>query len=1199
MARRHHVLTSVTAGWVWNGVLRSMLSLVAVVLAMGSVVLAQTSGSATLRGLVRDSSGAVVAKSTVTMTSESNKVQRETVTNDDGLYQFSAVVPGKYTVKCEKDGFKTVEQHDVTITTSDTRGVDFSLEAGIKGEIVTVEAGGDVIQKETGAKENTINAKQIENLSIISRSALELLRILPGVTAPFSDEPGQQSITFGGGANANNQYHVNGLRGEYNNVSIDGSRVMDIGSNNGTIITANVDMIQEVKVQSSNYAAEHGSSGVQITATTKGGGNDFHGSLYYYMRDTHLNANDRSNTILNVPRAGETYKYPGGNIGGPVLLPWTKFNRSRDKLFFFYGLEIQRQVVDGGTRFATVPTAEQRQGLFRGGNADGSDLDVRNRIDPIGQKLINLYPLPNHVDPVNPKINYASGAVLPRNRNQQNLRTDYNISNATKLYVRLAREYEADSNARGIWWGPSDVALPSAVVGTNTGKSGVANLTSIINPTMTNEIVFSLSKLGLNYGYEDPSKVSLAALGLQDLKGPYGKQSDFVPLGFIAWGSQGIVGNLWAQAGLPLFAHNSSLSFTDNLTKVSGVHTFKFGGLVERANKIQNLQHDTQMRAEITEWTPNATIQPFANLLIGRPASIEQGTTVPTGNFRLWNYEFYAQDGWKVRPNLTFEYGLRVDYYPTNYETEGLGVLFDPNTYVKGQGIFVNGDPQHPNGFLLASRGEIPKGVTKNPRPQFAPRLNFAWDISGKGDTVIRGGAGLFYNRVQGNYQYYSITQPPNSFPDTTFSAGAFTSLGGGTGLTWQTARLINPFQQIGSLNIQSANPDSINIPRIANMSLSIAHRLPGGNLFEVSYVGTQARHLPNSINSNFIPLGKLLSGRVGNADLSDPVQRIAVAGQASVLSQFRPFPAYGTVNLFEYNSTSSYHSLQATLSHQSGKRLQYFATYTFSKALGTTGVNETDGNGIDPIDTRHRNWGVLPFDRTHVFNVSYNYNVPDMARGGFRNWFSNALLNGWQMSGITTFASGVPIKLKFGGLLSSATYAAAYFGTDAFGAQGASSGAIAPILASNPQVNGGTTLGSKAFDINAIKIPGLGQTGDQVSPFYIRYPHRWNHDVSFFKNFQINERQKLQFRTGLFNIFNQAYARDTGAQDINTTLNVICGPGNTPVNGVPNGAGGTTDNICDPRKGLAFDPATIANFGRVNVKRGHRIVEFALKYSF
>jgi hypothetical protein len=1174
--------------------LRNLFSsiLFTMILISAGAAYGQSTQSATLRGTVKDQSGAVIANAKVTAISERTKGERSVQTNDEGGYVFNALTPDIYTLKVEFQGFKTSQQTGINLAASDTRGVDVSLEVGGGGDIVTITGAPEPIQKETGAKENTITAKQIDNLSIIGRSALELLRILPGVTAPGGDEAGQQSVSFGGGTNANAQYHVNGLRGEYNNVSIDGSRVIDIGSNNGTIITANVDMVQEVKIQSSNYAAEHGSSGVQISATTKGGGRDFHGTLYTYVRDAALNANDRSNTINGVARPEESYRYPGGNIGGPVIIPGTDFNKNRDKLFFFYGLEIQRQQVDPGSRFDVVPTAAMRQGIFPG-------LDVRNRIDPVGQVLINLYPLPNFVDPAGGRNNYVATGLQPINRNQQNLRVDYSISQDTKLFVRWAREAESNDFSRGLWWNPSAFELPSHVKGTNLGRSIVTNLTSVINPTMTNEFVFSFSKLLLDNDYADPSKVSLEALGIPNFAGPFGQNSKYAPISLITSWSGQTSGDFWEPGGLPLFAHNSSLSFNDTLSKISGAHTLKFGALLERGNKTQNFNNDPEGRFIYAPWGNQSTGNVYADILVGRPAQVIQSSRPPTGNFRFWNYEFFAQDGWKVRPNFTLEYGLRVAYYPTNKEVDGLGVRFDKSAYDPTQGVLKNGDPNRPNGILQAKLGEIPKGVTEDPKPVFAPRLNFAWDINGKGDTVIRGGAGLFYNRVQGNYQYYSLNQPPNTYA-ATFDAGGFTSLGGGKGLTYSTLPLINPFTQLGTIAITSADVNSISIPRIANMSLSVARRLPWSNVLEVSYVSTQGRHLPVNIETNYLPLGTLLSGRVGNANLANPVERVAVAGQANVIAQFRPFPAYSSIRFNQYTGTSTYHSLQATLSHQTSSRLQYFLTYTFSKALGTSQTNETDGNGTDPVDTRNRNWGVLPYDRTHVFNMTYNYLAPDIARGGFKNWFTNSVFNGWQMSGITTFSSGVPIKLKFSGDIAGGGIAAAWVGTDSFGQAGNSTGAIAPILANNPQLNGGTSLGTKFLDLNAVSIPGFGLSGPYVSPFYIRSPHRVNHDISLFKNFVISERQKIQFRAGFFNIFNQAFPRyiqgDFSNSDVNVQLNTVC---NRRVNGVPNGAGGTADNVCDPSGGFSFDQNTINNFGKVTNKHGHRIIEFALKYYF
>jgi hypothetical protein len=1210
---------------------------------------AQTTGSATLRGTVKDPQGAVIRGAAVTLINERTKGERKATTNDEGGYVFPALIPGNYTIKVEAQGFKTVETPGVAVETSSTRGFDVSMEIGQPAETVTVTSQTEnQLQTETGAQENTITAKQIDNLSIVSRSALELLRILPGVVAP--DDTALESIAFGGGANANSQYHVNGLRGEQNNVSIDGSRMIDIGSNNGTIITANPDMVQEVRVQTSNYAAEHGTSAVQISATTKGGSNEFHGSVYDYVRNYRFQANDRSNSINNVARPKSKYQYPGGNLGGPVILP--RFGEGgkpvwsgKNKFFFFVGYERYYQQVDEGSALSVVPTLKQRQGDFSelltgagsnlnqgrtvtvpvgctvggvtGNGGNNSDVAPNNNLapcaDPLGKALLNMFPLPNFSDPNN-RYNYVYSVLRPNNRNQFTSRFDYTVSEKTKLYVRFAREYEKQGFPRGLWWDSSNYELPGKLQSYNLGRSLVVNLTNVVNPSMTNEILFSASKLKLNYNYADPSKVSFAGLGLQKV-GYFPGNNPFVPVSVIdAWGS-GIGGNLFTAYGYPILAWNDSFALTDNLVKVHNTHTMKFGAFVEQANKRQQSNHDTDIT--VAQWgQQNATLNNYGDLFVGRPIEFTQGTDRPIDNFRYYNYEFYAQDSWKVRPNITLEYGVRAAYLPQNFERKGLGVLFDPSAYVRSQGIFINGDRTRPNGFKLASRGEIPKGVLSNVPVRWMPRLNFAWDIGGKGDLVLRAGAGIFYNRVQGNYDYYSSGQMPN-----TYSATVDTPWGSPTGLTFGDLRTIDPFSTISNVNVSSRDVNSNDIPRVANMSVTVEKRLPMNNILSVAYVGTQGRHLPQQRNINIVPLGTLSSGTIPLAspvciggtgssctggtlftsiNLSDPVQRAGLDG--SVVKRFRPFQAYGTVGVFQFTGTSTYHSLQATLSHQ-GKNLQYFATYTFGKALGTVAVNESDGAAwADPIDTRHRSWGILPFDRTHVFNLSYNYTLPRLARRGFDNAVTRGILNGWQMSGITTFQSGIPIRLRFSGDIASTGQALAWYGSDAFNGSGAgaSIGAITPIYLRNP-ARGGTALGAKVFDLSALQIPTFPNTGPSQPPFYIRTPSRSNFDVSFFKDFNISESKKLQFRSGFFNVFNQAYPTQIsttgglGSSDIYLTLNTVC---NQRMN-VPNGNSGNVSNPCDPTKGFHFTDETLKHFGEIRNKHGRRIVEFALKFYF
>jgi hypothetical protein len=1191
----------------------------------GSVVYGQATGNATLRGRVKDPQGAVVPDAAVVLTNEATKDERRSKTNDEGFYVFTSVPPGTYNLKVEGAGFKAYEQTGVTLSPSDTRGLDVALEVGQPSETITVQAVAEQLQKETGAKENTISAKQIDNLSLISRTTTELLRILPGVVAP--DQTELESVGFVSGANNSNRYNVNGMRGEQNLITIDGSRMMDIGANNGSIITANPDMVQEVKVQTSNYAAEHGTSAIQIAATTKGGGSSFHGSIYDYLRDSKFQANDRSNSINLVSKPASKYNYPGGNIGGPVILPWTKFNRSRDKLFFFAGFEYYYQRVDeGSSRPNFTPTAKMRAGDFSellpgqqllvpngctvngvgpGGAAPNNNLAPCRDTTGLGPALLNFFPLPNFSSPSAPGANYVYSVLRPNDRWQFISRFDYSISDTTKLYVRLAREHEEQGFPRGLWWDSSNYEIPGKLQSDNLGRSIVVNLTNIFGSTTTNEILFSASKLKLNYDFADKDKVSYSALGVEKV-GYFPGSNPYIPVSVLTWGNE-----LHTAYGYPILAWNDSFAITDNLSKVHNAHTMKFGAFIEQANKRQQSNHDTNI--VVNQWGQNFTGNNFGDLFVGRPLQFTQGTDRPIDNFRYYNYEFYAQDSWKVKSNFTLEYGLRLAFLPNNFERKGLGVLFSPGAYDQSQGIFINGDRSRPNGYLLASRGEIPKGVVDNPGVAWMPRLNFAWDVGGKGDLVVRAGAGLFYNRVQGNYDYYSSGQMPN-----TYSATVDTPWASPTGLTFADLKNFDPFSAIANVNVTSRDESSTDLPRVANMSFTIEKKLPWNNLFTVAYVGTQGRHLPQQRSINIIPLGALNSGTVGNANLSNPLHRVAL--DDSVLKQFRPFPAYNTVGFFQFTGTSSYHSLQATLSHQSGRNLQYFATYTFAKALGTVATNETDGAAwADPIDTRGRSWGVLPFDRTHVFNLSYNYNLPNGARGMLDNAVMRGVLNGWQMSGITTFQSGTPIRLRFSGDLANADQAQAWYGSDAFVSNGQSAGAITPLYLKDPRLSS-SSLGGRILDINSFAIPSFQQSGPSQPPFYIRTPNRSNFDISFFKNFNFSETKKFQFRTGFFNVFNQAYPTriDVGNptnSDIYLTLNTwslnkvkdpatgLIGPPREtnicPNDDVPNGAGGTKNGVCDPTKGFAFTNDTLNNFGKITNKHGRRIVEFAFKFYF
>ncbi len=1164
-------------------------------------VWAQGAGSATLRGAVNDPSGAAVSQAAVTLTNQKTRATRTAATDSQGHYVLAAVVPGPYRLRVEAAGFRPFEG-DLHLSPGDSLSLDARLEMGGKTEEVTVSAGRELIRTDTGAREGLITADQIQNLSIVGRSAMELLRILPGVT----NDPGTsyETVGFGSGANGFFATSVNGTRGTTISPVLDGSKIVDFGSTSSVMVNINPDMVDEVKVQTSNYAAEYGTSGVQITAVTKSGSSAFHGAVYDYWRNWRFAANDRSNNYADVRRPDSDYQYPGFNLSGPVLVPGTGFNKNRDKLFFFVGFEYQHQVIDPGTSLGVVPTLKQREGDFseflagsgqnlnqpaqvtipagfpgEGEFAPGNDL--RPYIDRYGRAVLNMYPSPNYADADN-RYNYAFNRPGSANRWQLVTRLDWNATEKTHAYIRLALEKERNEWARGIWGGWSTFELPSPVVGQDKSWSVSANVTSVLSPSLTNELIVSGSQLKLDNDWKDPAKMTLSAVGLEGYRGPFDNGLSEASLQM--WSGAQNLGGLGPTGGLPVFAHNDSLSLADSLTKVASAHSLKLGVFVERGQKQQNFDGNPQGFFTLgSTWIPGGTGSDYGDLLVGRPADMTQTTTVPHGDWRFWNLEGYVQDSWKARRNLTVEGGLRVAKLTNNEELNGLGLLFDPAAYDPTQGTFIGGDPQRPNGVLLAKRGEIPKGMTPSPGVAFMPRLNLAWDVRGNGDLVLRGGSGLFYNRPVGNYQYFVQAAPPNRLNTywTTFDVAG--------GLTLAGLRSLDPNARLATTTFDSPDPNSVHLPRTWNWSLGVSKRLPGRQTLEVAYVGNRADHLPDRTLDNFIKPGSL-SGTVGNADLDNPLHRVALDSQ--VAATFRFYPAYGQGSWYQYEAVSRYNGLQATLS-RAGTRLQYFLNYTFSKVLGTSAA---DNAQLDPLDARNRSYGVPWWDRTHVFNASYSVLLPDPIRAQ-GNSVLQGLLNGWQVSGITTYASGQPFHLVLSGDIMQPEVQRAWWGTDAHNTEvwnGGSVGSVTPVLLGNPELHNGN-VGEKVLDVTKIAIPAFGESGPFQSPYYLRGPSRWNFDVSLFKNFKLRGSRRIQLRAGFFNLFNQAAAGALNG-DIDLNLQTVC---NVRVDGVPNGAGGTVDGVCDPTQGFHFTDLTQHDFGKIVTKRGHRVIELALRFDF
>jgi hypothetical protein len=1064
-----------------------------------------------------------------------------------------------------------------------------------------------MIRTETGAREGVITPGQIENISIIGRNPLELLRTLPGVVSP--DQSNFETIgTQSGFGAADQSFSINGARATNMGVTLDGANMRDIGNNGGSMNVPNNEFVAEVKVQMSNYAAEFGTAAINVQAVTRSGSSEFHGSLYDYLRHYKFSANDRARNYAQQDRPKTKFQYPGFTLSGPILVPGTDFNKNRDKAFFFLGWEWQRQTLAPDAIRGVVPTVGMRQGLFndfgagqhlnlnttvnipRGFDGAGTPApngDLRPYLDPSGLKLMNLYPLPNFADPNN-RYNYIVNSLVDANRNQGVLRLDYNITENTRTYIRLARDTESTQNPRGLWWQPGSIPLPTPIVGTSLARSAVANVTSVLSPTATNEIIFSYSALKLDNGWQDPSKVQQAAQGTS-IANPFGN-SPFIPDIVVNYNSEA---SMWAAQDVGnIFAYNGFARATDNFTKVLNTHAVKVGGIVERQYKQQNFQHQNNVQLVFANWGNGSTGNELADILVGRPAQAVVGQPSAVGHFVAWNFEAYAQDSWKVTKNFTLEYGLRVGKWTNNIETNGLGAIFDPSRYNPNAGTFLDAQKRQLNGVAYAN--QVGNNLTAARPLLVMPRVNLAWDLAGNGNTVVRGGGGVFYNREQGNAQYNIINVAPNSYA-VTLDAGNLSSIVGGQGLTYRTMGTVDPLSQVGGTDLGTMSIDKLDWPRMYQVSASIARRIPWHQTLEVGYVGTFGRHLAAQLQTNSVPVGTFMSGTVGNSDLSIPVNRAALT--SNVINSRRPFPTLQSVNIFEPIGRSNYNGLQLTLSRQTG-RFTYLAAYTYSKFKGTIG---NDFAQIDPLDPA-RSYGVLLGDHPHNLAFSWTARLGDPIQSG---GFAKALLNGWNLSGVSTYVSGWPLRLGFSGDLGTDQAKMAWYGTKDFlgfsrdFGQG-SIGAITPTFTCDP-TKSGSKVGDKVLDIKCVGVPTFGQSGPFVSPYNLRSPARNFHDLTVFKDFRFGQGEKrVQFRAGIFNLFNQAYpiapAGPGGNTDIDQTLEANC---NRKLSGVPNGAGGTADNVCDPTGGYTFTQNTIDNFGKILTKRGRRVVEFALRLFF
>ena len=1030
----------------------------------------QVTGS--ILGNVLDPQGAAVADTKVDARNLDTGLARTVQTNGHGEYRFDFVPPGTYEIDVVRPGFRPFRQTGVVQVGQFAR-IDARLQLGDATATVTVEAAVAPVNTTDASVGQTVNGEQITTLPMVNRNAYSLLTLTPGVqntgNAIALGFPAQRTFVNGG---------ADATMGSVNYYLDGGSNVSSLRNTGNT--TPNPDALEEFRVDTNNFSAEYGrfGNGV-INVVTKSGTNQLHGSAFEFLRNTALNANTW-NGLTKPPLHRNQF---GGAVGGPIV---------HNKTFFFGSYSGLRQNTTTYVSSAVVPTGAERSGDFSavtkpvidplsGVQFPENKIPV-SRFDPTAVNLVNKYiPQSNFANST-----YQGQIPSPYNTDEFLLKVDQSFSDNQRLTV----SYFTTAGTNSILPGGN---LPWSVQAYNWRQQNLsANFTSTLTPTLLNQA-------WINYTRYFGGRVNDPAISLHDLG------SDFMPQGTPSLPNIAVTGyfTLGQSIAGPV-AGDNLYAVRDVASYTHGNHSIRFGGDFSLAKDIQQTLLNNYGTFSFTgAKTGPKTNQGdgFADLLLGLPVTMNQDAP-EDALYNFWMGGLFVQDDFKIHPRLTFNLGLRYDVQtpPTDPQNR-------EETWVPGQQSKTI--PSAPLGLLVVGDAGVERGVVPTRWHHIAPRLGVAWDPFGDGKTAIRAGAGIFYGSVSGNgwgtvensqpfavrAQYSnvaSLTHPYANFP-------------GGVSpypyvYTPSTARFITPS---GLLPIAL----DFQWPYSYQFNFTIQRQIAKGVSLSGGYVGTLSHHLAFSPDVNY------------------PVYNSTAT--SSNYNNRRPYGngLVSTINVMESNGTAAYNALQVKASKSMGKHVSLTAFYTFSKSLALEQMDGASTNGgVQDANNLALDRGRSDYDQRHNFVAAVIWNL-NYYRGSsvlLRN-----VLNGWTLSPIVTFSSGMPFTVTSGKDNN-------YDGVSNDRAN----------LVGNPYLDPNrprTQVLAQWFNTAAFVANPIGTDGTSARNL-LDAPGYKNVDMGLFRDFPLNEKVKLQFRGEFTNFFNLVNLNAPNATLTSSTFGQITG---------------------------------------------------------